>query len=128
MARRFKFYLFGFSLGIILVIALYSNKSDLITAWTPEKRVLKRMRLTKKIISDSMQCILDCYRVNDSDWDYLYLNGDVYFGQARTKPYPIYKIEIIKDSIPCDFTFLAKDTLSILIDFKCIIPQKCRCE
>ena len=127
MARRLRIYFFGFLLGIILVIFLYSDKSDIIVGWTPEKRVLKRLKLTEKVISDSMQCILDCNRFNQQDWDLLYTDGDVIFKEARTKPHPIYSVSIKKESNEYKLRFLANDTLSILIGFESKYDLNCQC-
>lgn len=128
MARRLRIYFFGFLLGIILVIFLYSDKSDIIVGWVPEKRVLKRLKLTEKVISDSMQCILDCNKFNHQDWDLLYANGDVNFSEARKKPYPIYSVSVKKESNEYNLRFLAKDTLSILIGFENKYEIDCDCD
>ena len=128
MARRLKIYFFGFLLGIILVIFLYSDKSDIIVGWTPEKRVLKRLKLTEKVISDSMQCILDCNKFIEQDWNLLYSDGDVNFSEARKKPYPIYSVTIRKESENFNLRFLAKDTLSILIGFESKNDLMCNCK
>ena len=128
MARRLKIYFIGFLLGIILVIFLYSDKSDIIVGWTPEKRVLKRLKLTEKVISDSMQCILDCNKFIQQDWNLLYSDGDVNFSEARKKPYPIYSVTIRKESENFNLRFLAKDTLSILIGFESINDLMCNCK
>jgi len=127
MARRLRIYFFGFLLGIILVIFLYSDKSDIIVGWTPEKRVLKRLKMTEKVISDSMQCILDCNNFNQQDWDLLYKDGDVNFSEARKKPFPIYSVIVKKENDEFKLRFLAKDTLSILIGFKNKNEIDCNC-
>jgi len=128
MARRLRVYFFGFLLGIILVIFLYSDKSDIILGWTPEKRVLKRLKMTEKVISDSMQCILDCNNFNQQDWDLMYSKGDVIFSEARKKPYPIYSVNIKNESDVYKLRFLAKDTLSILIGFESKYDLNCLCD
>jgi len=128
MARRLRIYFFGFLLGIILVIFLYSDKSDIILGWTPEKRVLKRLKLTEKVISDSMQCVLDCNNFHQQDWDLLYADGDVNFSEARKKPYPIYSVTVKKEDDECKLRFLAKDTLSILIGFESKYDLNCLCK
>jgi hypothetical protein len=128
MARRLRIYFFGFLLGIVLVIFLYSDKSDIIVGWTPEKRVLKRLKLTEKIISDSMKCILDCNKFNQLDWDLLFSDGDVNFSEARKKPYPIYSVTVKKESEAYNLRFLAKDTLSILIGFESKLDLNCECD
>lgn len=116
MKKRLLLFGLGFVLGIIIIVLRYGDKSDALFKWTPEGRVLKRLRLTEKVISDSMQCILDCTNFEDEYWNYLYAEGEVNFGQARNKPYPIYSVSIIKENIPeFKLTFLAKDSLSVLI-------------
>ena len=126
MARRLRVYFLGFIIGIVLVVFLYGDKYDIIVGWTPEKRVLKRLKLTERIISDSMQCILDCNNFVKEDWDVLLKKGDVSFAEARKKPFPIYSVSIKNDSI--NLRFLAKDSLSVLIGFKSSIESNCNCE
>ena len=95
--------------------------------WTPEGRVLKRLKLTEKVVSDSMQCILDCNSFEQKQWEYMYREGKVNFSRARTKPYPIYSVTIENDSIPLTkLTFLAKDSTSVLIDFSA--AKNCDCQ
>ena len=87
--------------------------------WAPESRVLKRIRLTEKVISDSLQCILDCNQFGEESWKLMYKNGDVNFAKARNKPYPIYVISIENDSVPkTTLTFSAQDSISVLVDFR----------
>ena len=126
MARRLRVYFLGFLIGIVLVIFLYGDKYDIIIGWTPEKRVLKRLKLTEKVISDSMHCILNCNNFVNKDWELLYSKGDVSFAEARKKPYPIYSVSIKNDSI--NLRFLAKDSLSVLIGFKSSNESNCNCE
>jgi hypothetical protein len=117
--KRFKLFLVGFIIGIIVVIFTYGEKSSSLFSWTPEGRVLKRLRLTEKVISDSMQCVLDCNQFDENDWKAMYKIGDVNFSKARTKPYPIYSVSMENDTIAfTKLTFLAKDEESILIDFQ----------
>jgi hypothetical protein len=116
--KRFRLFLIGFIIGIIVVIIAYGEKSKTMFDWTPEGRVLKRLKLTEKVVNDSMQCILDCNNFDQKHWEYMYLEGKVNFSRARTKPYPIYSVTIENDSIPLTkLTFLAKDSTSVLIDF-----------
>ena len=106
-----------FILGIIIIVVRYGDKTDTLFKWTPEGRVLKRLRLTEKVISDSMQCVLDCKNFETEYWKYLYAEGEVNFGQARSKPYPIYTVSLKIEDIPeYSLTFIAKDSLSVLID------------
>lgn len=127
MKRRFRLFLVGFIFGIIVVVFVYGDKSNSMFNWTPEGRVLKRLRLTEKVISDSMQCVLDCNNFNDDTWFYMYRNGDVNFAKARTKPFPIYSVSIKNDTIPLtELTFSAEDSLSVLINFKGSI-KNCDC-
>ena len=117
MKKRFILFGFGFILGIIIIVLRYGDKSDTLFDWVPEGRVLKRLRLTEIVISDSMQCVLDCNEFKTEYWDFLLNEGQVNFSRARSKPYPIYSVLLISDSIP-DFklTFLAKDSTSVLIE------------
>ena len=117
MKKRFILFGFGFILGIIIIVVRYGDKTDTLFDWVPEGRVLKRLRMTEKVISDSMQCVLDCNNFDSMYWDQLLSDGEVNFARARNKPYPIYSVALKNDSLP-EFvlTFLAKDSTSVLIE------------
>lgn len=119
MNRRFRLFSIGFIFGIIVVIFVYGDKSNSMFTWTPEGRVLKRLRLTEKVITDSMQCVLNCNNFNDDSWYYMFRNGDVNFSKARNKPFPIYTVTMENDTIAfTQLSFSAQDSISVLIDFK----------
>ena len=116
MNRRFRLFLFGFIIGIIVVILVYGEKSNTMFKWTPEGRIQKRLKLTEKIVNDSLQCILDCNDFNEESWSDLYENGDVNFARARNKPFPIYSVTVKDDDLKeLTLTFSTEDELSILI-------------
>lgn len=117
MKKRFTLFLYGFIAGIILIILMYGSRSKTLFDWTPEGRVLKRLRMTEKIISDSMQCILDCNSFTSEQFELLLDDGDVNFARARTKPDPIYSVSF-DDEVENDlkFTFRATDSTSVLIE------------
>lgn len=127
MARRLSLYFFGFLIGIIFVLFYYSDKSESITGWMPEKRVLKRLRMTEKIISDSMQCVLDCQGLDSTDWKNLLKDGEVSFDEARHKPYPIYSVNLKKEDYRFTYRFETVDTLSYLIGIDRQPPMHCDC-
>lgn len=128
MKKRFRLYLIGFLFGSIVVFFVYGEKANTMFDWAPNGRVLKRLRLTEKVISDSMQCVLDCNNFNEEYWTYMYRNGDVNFANARNKPFPIYSITIKNDTIPkTKLTFSAEDELSIIIDFQSDKFKECIC-
>ena len=97
--------------------------------WTPEGRVLKRLKLTEKVISDSMQCVMDCNNFGEKEWKRLLKDGDVNFAQAREKPYAIYTVQLKNDQKEMihQLSFLAKDSISVIIDFKGL-RKECQCE
>ncbi len=128
MKKRFILFGFGFILGIIIIVVRYGDKTDTLFDWVPEGRVLKRLRMTEKVISDSMQCVLDCNNFDSMYWDQLLSDGEVNFARARNKPYPIYSVALKNDSLP-EFvlTFLAKDSTSVLIEVTGPITE-CDCK
>lgn len=127
MKRRFRLFLVGFSIGIIVVIFAYGEKANTMFDWTPEGRVLKRLRLTEKVVNDSLQCLLDCNQFDAEKWKLLYDDGEVNFANARTKPFPIYTISLQNDSTPkIIISFSAEDELSVITEVigseNCICP------
>lgn len=110
-----------------MVIFTYGEKANTMFNWTPEGRVLKRLRLTEKVVNDSLQCLLDCNQFDEAKWKLLYDDGDVNFARARNKPYPIYTISLENDSTPAIvISFSAEDEISVITEVKgsenCICP------
>ena len=82
--------------------------------WTPEGRVLKRLRMTEKVISEPMQCMLECNGIDSAKMALMLSDGDIDFGRARLDP-PIYELRENADS-PLSLAFEAHDEESILIE------------
>ena len=83
--------------------------------------------MTEKVISDSMQCLLDCNSFTQEQLDLLLDDGDVNFSRARSKPDPIYSVSFDDDvKNDLDLTFRATDTTSVLIEVKGGI-ESCEC-
>lgn len=102
-----------------MVIFAYGEKANKMFDWAPEGRVLKRLRLTEKVLSDSMQCLLDCNQFDEAKWKVLYNHGKVNFAKARNKPFPIYTITLQNDTIPqIIISFSAEDEISVITEVK----------
>ncbi len=58
---RLRFYLFGFGLGLILVIAMFGNRS----CTTPNEIKVNELRAQYFQLSDKAKCKLRCLRINE---------------------------------------------------------------
>lgn len=127
--QRFKRYLFGVLLGLILVFFFFGDRAELLTAWMPNERVMKRLRETKLIIPDSVNCRLNCFQLDSASVRSLFEEGNVRFGRSETQSEPkVYRVDFEQHSPPLRMTFVCDDSTSALsgiISLKGVMPCEC---
>lgn len=116
--QRFKRFLIGVLLGSILVFFFFSDRSELLTDWMPNERVMKRLRETKLIIPDTVQCRLRCHQLDSAAVDGLISDdGDVNFANSFTRQEPkLYKVDFEQHTIPVRLTFECTDSTSAVVE------------
>jgi hypothetical protein len=94
--RRIKFYLVGFTLGLLLCWILFFRHNDRdTTGWTPQSRVLKFIEKSREINADSsMLCKLKCNGITLDSIRKACFTGDVDFGKSQTKKEPEHEYEV----------------------------------
>ena len=115
--QRFKRYLFGVLLGLILVYFFFGDRGEVLTAWMPNERVLKRLRETKLILPDSVQCQLKCFQLDTTAVSTLLDEGDVLFAESDTQSEPkVYRVQFEQRTPPLELTFSCTDSTSTVVD------------
>lgn len=128
--QRFKRYLLGFGLGIILVLFFFGNRGDSIKGWLPNERVMKRLRETQLQLPDSLKCRLKCANLDSTSVKNLFEDGNVRFRRSETKQEPkIYRVDFEQHSSPVQLTFSCDDSTSTLIGIVGVnVALRCNCK
>jgi hypothetical protein len=114
--QRFKRFLFGVLIGIGLVFLFFGNRSETLKSWTPNERVMKRLRETKLILPDSLQCRLQCVKLDSLAFTRLLKDGNVRFRRSETKQEPkIYRVDFEQHNPPVQMSFSCDDSTSTVI-------------
>lgn len=116
--QRFKRYLFGVGLGLIFVYFYFGDRAEVLTAWMPNERVMKRLRETVLVIPDSVRCQLNCYQLDSTAVATLINDdGNVRFAESETRIDPkIYRVDFEQHPIPVRISFSCDDSTSSVID------------
>lgn len=95
---RLKYYLIGFTFGIIAVIFFFGERG---CSWLPGNRVKNSIAENEIIYGDSIKALLECSTyTNDDIYDILNSSGDVDFSESKThetpKKYVFYGINDLR--------------------------------
>ncbi|UTW63328.1 hypothetical protein KFE98_03990 [bacterium SCSIO 12741] len=90
MARRVLIYSIGFLMGCMAVYMLFYKGQDreFYGSWLPEGRVLKKIHTTLDRSDTTLNCLMECQGVFDSDLDLLFKDGEVDFSSSVTQGSP----------------------------------------
>lgn len=89
--QRLLRYLVGVSIGLLMVWGMFGNRNWL--KWTPNNRVLERLRHSDFTINAQARCGMECLNLHDGAIRRILSNGDVDFSESDTKQTPmIYRI------------------------------------
>jgi len=80
---RLKFYLIGFSIGIIACLIIFKGRG---CEWLPNERVLNSIRTSNIYYTSQDSCMMASNNIAKKDIFLLLENGDVNFGESTTKP------------------------------------------
>lgn len=116
--QRFKRYLFGVLLGLILVFFFFGDRAEVLTAWMPNERVMKRLRETKLEIPDSVKCRLNCFQLDSAKVAELIDDGgNVRFAKSETRSEPLlYRVDFEQHSTPVRISFACNDSVSAVVE------------
>jgi len=79
---RLKYYLVGFSIGIIACLIIFKGRG---CEWLPNERVLNSIRTSNIYFTAQDSCMMASNNITKKDIFLLLSNGDVNFGESSTK-------------------------------------------
>jgi hypothetical protein len=133
-SRRLMLFGFGAFLGVLLCALLFTGKTNPLTSWLPNNRVLERLSNKKyfrlKLQDNQVKCKFECLGIGSRELAYLIMRGDVLFSESKTKQEPkvyvVYAAPI--DTEPFKITFSAEDSISKITDVSLALENKvCDC-
>ena len=131
-SRRLMLFGFGVLLGTLLSAFFFSGRTNVLTGWLPNARILARLNETKLLLKDkSVKCKFDCLHINSKDLACILTDGDVLFSESKTNQEP--KLYVVyaapKDSEPFKIIFSAEDTTSTIVDVSLALEDRvCNCK
>ena len=130
MIRRFRIYIFGFLLGLILVYtSLLKGRSKKLLGWMPGARVLKDLSISPTVVSDKASCQLRCLQLGEGFVAEIFENGDVDFSRSRPKEVPrFYIVEVEKLDEIYEFEVIYQDSVTTVDNVLMVDTEnKCAC-
>ncbi|MES2629414.1 MAG: hypothetical protein V4616_10650 [Bacteroidota bacterium] len=127
--KRFRSYLIGFGLGILIVIFIFRDRANLFTAWLPENRVLIEIYQDSLVASAKSDCQLKCLGKSvENIREGLKDNTSVEFRNSRTQQNPrIYcLVQTINDE-PVPMMVTLRDSVATIDEFKLPATISCSC-
>lgn len=90
--RRFRLFLIGVGLGLIVVYAFFGNRD--LDNWTPQSRVLNGIDSAEVKMSERALCQLSCLSLQLAELDSIKASAKVDFSESspQKKPCPIYRL------------------------------------
>ncbi len=83
---RLKYYLIGFTFGIIAVVFFFGERG---CSWLPGNRVKNSIAEKEIIYGDSIKALLECSNyTNDDIYNLLNSSGDIDFSESKTREKP----------------------------------------
>lgn len=109
--RRLRYYLIGFSMGLVLCFAMFGQRG---CDWTPGNRVLKQIATSEILITDSVKCVMKANGISEDAVFQLLNNGDVIFSESKTHQIPKeYIIQDAEEKFKIHF-LVRNDTVSVI--------------
>lgn len=125
--QRLKYYGIGLGIGLVVTFVFFGNRG---CGWLPQNRVLEHIAQSAILRSDSVECILSCYKITDQDIYQTLSDGDVMFSESNTQSDP--KLYIIEGKRKSDqskfklvFKYRERDTASVIDGV--VGSEKCDC-
>lgn len=127
--RRLKFYGFGFALGCVLVYVLLIKGRDF-GFWTPQNRVLDKIRHTEVLYSSNAECMMQCLNISRAEIKKVIdSTGTVNFDESNvhTSECPIYLLED-PDRMELKLIIQSCDSSSTILDVSKTTGEKQSCD
>lgn len=104
LLKRFGWYFVGVSIGIIAVIMIYGDRTDIKFNYFPNARVLSDISKKEIVYTPSILCQMTCYGLDTTAINGLLNNGDVRFKESDTKKEPYREYQIYSEEYDPSFT------------------------
>lgn len=123
--RRFRLYLFGIGLGLLFVYAVFGDRD--VTAWVPERKILRAIDSSEVTISPIALCQLQCNNLSKEDIPSLMTDADIDFWNSETskKPCPLYQITTHKGKYFMIWEVCEKQEQVQLLSFEADVECDC---
>jgi len=115
--QRFKRFLFGVAIGVILTGVFFKERANVFTSWLPENVVLNKIKESQVDLSDKASCQRDFYKIVNGDIEELLENGDVVFSESQVKVKP-YVYTIYSEDDRFKYQIEMQKDLSIILDIE----------
>ena len=124
--RRFRVFLFGVGLGLLFVYAVFGDRD--VTAWFPERKILRAIDSSEVTITERAFCQLRCNNFPEEDLSNLLQGADIDFwnSDTRRKPCPHYHITSEDEKVFMIWEVCEKQKTAELLLFK--TDKNCGCE
>src|SRR3972149_467530 len=127
--RRLKFYGFGVVLGLALVYVLLLRGRDF-GFWTPENRVLEKIRKTELLFTNNAECMMQCLNISRGEIKHIIdSTAIVNFDESNvhTAECPIYLLEDL-DKYEVQFLVQSCDSTSTILNITKTGDEKQSCD
>lgn len=127
--KRFRSYLIGVGLGMLMVVVIFKDKANLFTSWLPENRVLQELTDKKINTTPKTACILKCLGRTETELQKNFLSfGAVEFSNSKTQATPKeYCVMQDVDGVKTCLMITVLDSTSILTEIKSDKTLNCGC-
>lgn len=109
--RRIKFFLLGFGIGLIATLIIFRGRG---CEWLPNERVLSSIRASRIYYTPADSCTMASNNISKKDIFLLLENGDVNFGESKTKPeIKPYKLNSVEKESECKKYIIESDEIKV---------------
>ena len=125
--NRLKFYLIGVGLGILVVLAIFKDRS--LTSWTPKNQVLKEIAEGDVIIDDLVLCCINHYGIESKkDIDSLFANANVDFKNSDVTDHERRKYKLYFEEFPISSVSVIITEGNVYVDKMSAEENDCPCK
>ncbi|HIP37459.1 MAG TPA: hypothetical protein EYG85_11455 [Crocinitomix sp.] len=113
-SERLKYYLIGFTFGVIAVFFFFGERG---CSWLPGNRVKNSIAEKSIIYGDSIKSLLECSKFTNEDiYNLLNSSGDIDFSESKTREIPKKYVFYGDNDIRVTFALHEKEEYSEIIE------------
>ncbi len=84
-ARRLRLYLIGVVMGILMVVVIFGERTELLTAWLPENAVIRAINTSEWQLDQQDSCAFTVLGDSLQSWKSGLEEADVLFSESNPK-------------------------------------------